>query len=240
MANAFMMRQDAKIFPVTIHYYAGDLDEAFASSEWLYSATMFPETRELVVKFLSAYAKNKDPEISPNEIAPTLKYVTKHLPYHTVTDAFIDSLSSKFEAVDISSVSNLSALHIAVSDALNQEFLRGRIGGLYDTTVGSKAIYFRTSSAGFDWFPLIWGYVYDNKDSFDAVTVMKDPEATGTENLFYKHGGRAIKDMPVEEFITLPGRPVFDSKSAEAPRPLFTSYTTKDLMTAHRMYRRQI
>ena len=94
---------------------------------------------------------------------------------------------------------------------LNQEFLRARYGGMYDTSAGDRAMYFRISSTGFDWFPIIWAFVYDNRRQIDSVTVVKDPEATGVDNRYLVHGGTKIDRVPTEEFINLSGRPVFDS-----------------------------
>lgn len=209
MNNAYMIRADGKLFPVTVHMYGSpdDVEETLGITEWLYTATNDASTRAAIIDLWASYAAYLDPDVTKTEIAPTLIYHLKHLPYKVASPAFINSLN--FGNAKI--YQDLNAINLAVNDALNQEFLRARYGGMYDTSAGDRAMYFRISSTGFNWFPIIWAFVYDNRRQIDSVTVVKDPEATGMDNRYLIHGNTKIDHVPTEEFINLSGRPVFDS-----------------------------
>lgn len=214
MNNAYMIRQDGKLIPVTVHIYGAtdDPEETLYAAEWLYANTASQATRSLVVDLLASYAHNLDPDVTLNEIEPTLVYQIKHLPYKTVSESFVKSLNfSNAKMYD-----DLQSINLAVNDALNQEFLRARYGGKYDSdNPAGGEMYFRISSVGFDWFPIIWTFVYDNRRQISSVTVLKDPEATGQSNAYLRHGSEVIKHMPTDEFINLSGRPVLDKRTVD-------------------------
>lgn len=219
MNNAYMIRADGKAFPVTVHPYANadvaEIEETLAASEWLYTHTEDPVSKKLVTDLWASYAAYLDPDVSEGEIASTLKYYLKRLPYKVASPAFIDSLN--FDGAKI--YQDLTAINLAVNDALNQEFLRARYGGMYDTG-SSNSMYFRISSTGFNWFPLIWDFVYSNRNQISDVTIVKDPESTGVQGKYYSHAGTKIDHLPINDFINLSGRPVFDSyKSVDTLYP---------------------
>lgn len=204
-----MIRNDGKLFPVTVHLYGSpdDVEETLGMAEWLYKATASGETKTAIADLWASYAAYLDPDVNVSEIAQTLTYHLKHLPYKVASPDFINSLP--FESAHI--YADLAALNSAVCDMLNQEFLRARYGGMYDTSSGDKSIYFRISSTGFNWFPIIWDFVYSNHSQINSVTIVKDPEATGIGNRYLVHGGTKIDHIPTDDFINLSGRPVFDS-----------------------------
>lgn len=214
MNNAYMIRQDGKLIPVTVHIYGStdDPEETLYAAEWLYDNTTNQATRSLVVDLLASYAHDLDPDVTLNEIESTLVYQIKHLPYKTVSESFVKSLNfSNAKMYD-----DLQSINLAVNDALNQEFLRARYGGMYDTdNPGGGEMYFRISSVGFDWFPIIWTFVYDNKRQISSVTVLKDPEATGRSNSYLRHGSEIINHMPTDDFINLSGTPVLDKRTVD-------------------------
>lgn len=219
MNNAYMIRADGKAFPVTVHPYGNTdvtkIEETLAASEWLYTHTEDPASKKLVTDLWASYAKYLDPAVSVGEISSTLKYYLKRLPYKVASPTFIDSLN--FDGAKI--YQDLTAINLAVNDALNQEFLRARYGGMYDTG-SSNSMYFRISSAGFNWFPLIWDFVYSNRNQISDVTIVKDPESTGVQGKYYSHAGTKIDHLPINDFINLSGRPVFDSyKSVDTLYP---------------------
>lgn len=219
MNNAYMIRSDGKAFPVTVHPYANadvaEIEETLAASEWLYNHTGDQASKKLVTDLWASYAAYLDPDVSGGEISSTLKYYLKRLPYKVASPAFIDSLD--FGGAKV--YRDLTAINLAVNDALNQEFLRARYGGMYDTG-SSSSMYFRISSTGFNWFPIIRDFVYSNRNQISDVTIVKDPEATGEQGKYYLHAGTKIDHLPADEFINLSGRPVFDSyKSVDTLYP---------------------
>lgn len=137
-----------------------------------------------------------------------LLYQMKHLPYKVMTPEFIKELNLGNDGATY----DLQSINTLVCDMLNQEFLRARYGGMYDSdNIGGGEMYFRISSTGYNWFPVIWEFVYNNRNRISNVTVVKDPESTGMKGMYLQHNGEKIDHMPVDEFINLSGRPVMDS-----------------------------
>lgn len=210
MANAWMIRNDGKAIPVTVHLYGAldDPEETLYAAEWLYHNTKEPATKAAIHKLVVAYAHELDPDAAPQEYESMLLYQMKHLPYKVMTPEFIKELNLGNDGATY----DLQSINALVNDMLNQEFLRARYGGMYDSdnTSGGE-MYFRISSTGYNWFPVIWEFVYNNRNRISNVTVVKDPESTGMKGMYLQHNGEKIDHMPVDEFINLSGRPVMDS-----------------------------
>ena len=85
-------------------------------------------------------------------------------------------------------------------DTLSQRFLRARYGGRYDTVPGCRDMYFRISSVGFDWFPIIRDFVINYADPIETVTIVKDFESTGCEKYYVDFNNRPYNKMPVSDF----------------------------------------
>lgn len=203
MINAYMIRNDGKEFPVSVHPY-GSLDsveETVSMSEWLYKHTNNASTKELIIELIATWAWNY---ISFTDIKVTNSIINylNSLPYKIISIDFIKSLSEKLEDNDYVK-DNIDELNKIVCEELNQEFLRVRIGGIYDSIIGNKDAYFRVSSLNFDWFNIIWNFVETHKNSIDTVTVVADEEATGKENYYYKYKNEPVDRMPRDEFLTL-------------------------------------
>ena len=94
MHNAYMIRNDGKVFPVAVHLYGNpeDIEEPLGMTEWLYTATNEASTRTAIVDLWAIYAAYLDPDVTKTEIAQTLIYHLKHLPYKVASPAFINSL----------------------------------------------------------------------------------------------------------------------------------------------------
>lgn len=92
----------------------------------------------------------------------------------------------------------------------NQEFCRVRTSAL-KFGIANNGIYFRISSAGFNWFDLIWNVVYKLQNRVSDVTVCTDTQSKGGKLEFYNHNGKVLKRMPIEEFINLSGNPIIES-----------------------------
>lgn len=210
MANAWMIRNDGKAIPVTVHLYGAldDPEETLYAAEWLYHNTKEPATKAAIHKLVVVYAHELDPGAAPQEYESMLLYQMKHLPYKVMTPEFIKELNLGNDGASY----DLQSINTLVNDMLNQEFLRARYGGMYDSdnTDGGE-MYFRISSTGYNWFPVIWEFVYNNRSRISTVTVVKDPESTGMKGMYLQHNGEKIDRMPVDEFINLSGRPVMDS-----------------------------
>ena len=74
----------------------------------------------------------------------------------------------------------------------------------------SGEVVFRISSANFNWFNIIWSFVYANKTKIKTVSVVADEEATGKLDYYYNDKGIVYNNLPIEDFITLPGNSMLD------------------------------
>lgn len=208
MNNAYMIRQDGEAYPVKIHLYGSPdaYEETAWAAEWLYNHTTEDYTKEECLKIIHSWILNDvSTEFDKQEI---LDYIDD-LGYLVVSKDFINKHFEDIkDANDIND--DIQSLNEEVNYLLNQEFLRARYGGRLDTQKGSREMVFRVSSSGFNWFNVIWEFVYNHKNEIDSVTICKDLESTGKED-FYRHNGKEFNKMPVDEFIALSGRPIVEA-----------------------------
>ena len=101
-----------------------------------------------------------------------------------------------------------------LNDLTNQEFCRVRTSNFKVRFGGDNGeIYFRISSKDFNWFDLIWKVVMDNKNVIKNVTVVKDTQSLGGKEFnYYLVDGKKLDHLDVEEFLTLKGNPIIESK----------------------------
>lgn len=79
-----------------------------------------------------------------------------------------------------------------VKDYLNNNFLRIRRGGNYDTLSTSRLneYYFRISSNGYNWYNNILDFLMNNKSvslKNVVITIQKDPVTTGEDTVYANH-----------------------------------------------------
>lgn len=107
-------------------------------------------------------------------------------------------------------VNNLNKLN----QLINNEFCKVRTSNhKYKYGGDNGEIYFRLcNDDNFNWYDLIWKVVADEKDYIKTVTIMKDYETFGKQFDYCKIKGQPIKHMPVDEFLTMSGNPILESK----------------------------
>ncbi|MCD8207982.1 MAG: hypothetical protein LUD72_08610, partial [Bacteroidales bacterium] len=148
--SAWMIREDGVAIPCVQHIY-GSLDcieETLYAAEWLYKNTQHEETRKLVLRFISAYASSLNPDGDP--IRNLLDQIADQ-PYVTLPGGFIQEVGSAL----IRTKEDLRELNRQVCETLNEEFLRARLGGMYNTIEGNRDIYFRVSSEKQNWEEMV-------------------------------------------------------------------------------------
>lgn len=198
--TAWMIRNDGKMIGVTVHPYGNpdidEIEETLAASEWLYVNTNHTSLRNLIVCLFASWAYNIVGSVDNIEIK---KYID-NLPYRIVTSGFLDVIIPQIDNVPIYESEGLNTL---VNAELNQEFLRARYGGMYDTKPGNRNVYFRTSSVCFDWFPLIRDLVSERQNDIETVTVIRDPESTGAEGRYLNCNGIIVNHLGTVDFLKL-------------------------------------
>lgn len=226
MAVAWMIRNDGKAFDVVQHLYGfqealspEDVEETLAAGEWLYSHTGHAETKKVVLQLIYAWAKALG--FSKENMVERILTRIKEKPYVFLSVDFVNKVADKIVEAEEADMLGCNAV---VCDELNQEFLRARFGGLYNTNRSSAEMAFRISSMGFNWYNIIYTFVADNqrKLGIRSVTIVRDEEATGEVDHYYKtHDGRDYyKQYPVDEFLIEGGRPVVEKKHLYYSRDL--------------------
>ena len=167
------------------------LKRGFNSIIWFYQHTADRDTKQDIKELFKALVVTVDLDNNiKNEIQTIIgKYIKNQEDYSYMLQGIV-------------------AMIFKLNDALNDEFLRVRMSSPYWEGEGDS-IYFRVSSTGFNWFPIIWKLIYDNRHCISSVNIVTDIVALGQEK-YYNHNGNIIKDMPVDEFLELPGNPIVE------------------------------
>lgn len=204
---AWMLRRDGKAIQVPVHAYGDEEDPEYIlmNAEWLYNNTKNSSTKTDIILLLAIYAVNNDCV----DVSTFVQYVIKN-DYLQISVKFLESIYNELERAIDSAISsdyhNEEYYNKKIVDDLNQEFCRVRAGGVYDSDGNLGDLYFRTSSSGFNWFDVIWEFVYKlyKQNKVSTVTIVRDKESTNEDKVYYNR-------MPVEEFITLSGHPYIES-----------------------------
>lgn len=206
-----MIRNDGRAIPVTQHIYGSDdIYETLAAAEWLYKNTKNNTTKNLVLDFIVLYGRT----LGNDDIVQQILNDIKSKPFKFLSIDFIKNISDLLEAEYITNItSDIDDLASLINYELNQEFLRARYGGMYNTASNSREMVFRISSIGFNWFNIIYEFVYNNKSLIDSVTIVRDEESTGISDYYYKHGNKIFNKLPIDEFITINGNPIVEKFS---------------------------
>ena len=147
------------------------------------------------MKLIAAYGV----ALRPNRnLVRNLLLAIRKRPYVFLSRAFAERHAGELFYVD---PARLPELNAAVNRALNSEFLRVRLGGLYDTVPGSRDLYFRVSGADHDWLPLIRAFAKAHAADADTVTVLWDQESTGRNEYLKNEAGRTLDRVPLNESV---------------------------------------
>lgn len=208
MENAYMIRQDGKVFAVVDHPYVYyDFPQMNVKyGVWFYNHTLNAEYKRAYIDLIAYYAKEEF-EIE-SDLVDGLKQVADDLDAPEFKE-FVIAHASEIEKSFNSGVWDLKVLSDIVVREANQEFLRERYGGTYKTQSGNRDIYFRISSVGFNWYNIIWQFVYDHKSQIDFVTIVRDVASTRSAE-FYKGKHGVYDQMPVDDFLNESGNPVIE------------------------------
>ena len=193
--TAWMMRQDGEAFPVIQHLYGSleYVEETLYAGEWLYKHTSSPTAQELVLELIVAYEKFHHPQ---GNVVDNLRQAIREKPYIFLTLEFVEKIADRLPTLVLTS---LERLNRQVTDRLNEEFLRCRLGGLYNTTPGCQDMYFRVSNPGFDWEPAIRQFLEIHGEEIENVTVVWDEESTGKEGFVLYPSGKPMDHLPWKE-----------------------------------------
>ncbi len=176
--KAWMVRMDGTAFPCICHIYGSmdDIEETLYAAEWLYKHTANANTKELCLCFFKTYG------ISLSEHRNCIRSILlqiRHTPYRFLDYDFISEITDEIQNAPIG---DLSALNGEVNHTLNNEFMRVRYGGMYDSEDDNRDLYFRLSNDKLltpEWSIIIRSIIEDHKEEISKVIIVSDEESTG-------------------------------------------------------------
>ncbi len=212
-ATAWMILNDGAEIPGAVHIYAdiSEIDELLALTYFIWENDW--QSRQAARMFLDAWTfqalskKLKSRTFVKDELAAAVKGYITSKPYRIFPESFADVVADCVELLkrrgegEYIQPSEVVLNGSDLIDTLNQRFLRARYGGRYNTVPGCRDMYFRVSSVGFDWFPIIRAFVDKHAASVETVTIVRDYESTGCEKYYFDSKGCPHNKMPVADFF---------------------------------------
>lgn len=248
--TAWMLRQGGDAFAVMHHFYA--MQDPDLSSEAEVAAFLIKTNSkdldiayETIDAWLALLLIQKDIDVEEDMNSLIQKAITS-LPYrfqyalstgeiiriHSDLGNF-DSTDTLYDYVEHIE-SNLDNIQQSIKDSLNQQFCRVRFGGQYNQQ-GTRELWFRISSTGYNWINDIYIFTADNYKRLGAtgITVCRDYESDhgdeeGHPEYFYKASdGSLYMNMPIDEFLSEEHdtRPVFSSQDIKSASKLNSGST---------------
>lgn len=176
--KAWMVRSDGVAFPCICHIYASkdDIEETLYAAQWLYGHTANAKTKDLCLRLFKTYG------LSLSEHRNCARNILLHIkktPYRFLNYDFVLGIADEIQnAAD----GDLLELNLQVNHALNNEFLRVRYGGMYDSEDDNRDLYFRLSNDGLltpEWNGIIQAIIREHKDEISEIIIVSDKESTG-------------------------------------------------------------
>lgn len=185
--TAWMLRRDGEAFPVVQHLYGSPdcVEETLYAGEWLYRHTLRESARQAVLGLVRAYGLS----LGAGAVAENLRRSIGEKPYIFLTLPFVEEVTPLLEQGE---AGDLKALNLQVNRCLNEEFLRCRLGGLYNTVPGCRDMYFRVSAGEYDWGSAIQGFLSAHQEKIGTVTVVWDEESTGRSDFVRDGQGEPV------------------------------------------------
>ena len=195
--TAWMIRRDGTAFPCDWHVYGSDddVEETLCAAEWLYEHTLSEKTKADILSLINTYARRLDKR--KNSIRALLLDIKKK-PYTFLSYNFVMEHAEEIQSAPVLQTDFLCE---NVNRDLNEEFLRARYGGMYDTKDDCRDMYFRVSSNGMYWWYIIVRFVESHKDMIDTVTIIRDEESTGECWYYTDKNGEEFDKYPISAFL---------------------------------------
>lgn len=208
--TAWMVRQDGKMISVLCHIYGNeeeilskkelnifDFNATIEAAVWLYQNSEYDFVKEMCINFISSWIYDVCSIKKKNvDLSSLFKIIETEVYLDSKCKSFIQEHNNILFTKSVEKNSSTSLGKI-VCDYLDQEFLRVRIGGLYDSIKGNRHLYCRISSQGYDWFNIIKDIVLKLNPS--NITICRDIESTGYEG-YFKYKDYIFNEIPLNEF----------------------------------------
>ena len=201
MLDAYMIRQDGCLFPVMIHWYLPSHDLYFSceAGEWLCKAAKDPMITAYYIPLVAYFLKKVlNLDVYTNEtINDALSLYGYPVSMQFIQENFVPIINEISHSIN----DNIEQILLPLRNIMDEEFIRERIGGMYETNFGCKDVYFRITSDSFNWLPVIKDFVRNNKQDIETVTIVKHLASTGEKDAYYAGPIGEYKFMPVDVFL---------------------------------------
>lgn len=191
--HAWMIRNDGKEISCLQHIYANknDVYETLYAGEWLYNNTRYDNVKLDVLSLINAYGKT----LTDKDFIKAILNDIDKKPYVFLTKEFV--LTHQKEILENENSNSIEFFMARVEEELNNEFMRTRLGGMYNTVDNSKDLYFRISNEKFDWSDIIKHFIDNHKKNIETVTVVYDEESTGKSDLYKFKDGKIFNKTKI-------------------------------------------
>lgn len=176
--KAWMVRDDGESFPCVCHIYGcyDDVEETLYATQWLYIHTKNEQTKKKCIKFFKTYGASLSKH--RNSVRSILLKI-KETDYNFLDYKFIFNLTDE---INNTPAGDLFTLNEQIIHSLNNEFMRVRYGGMYDSDDDNRDLYFRLSNSGLltpKWKNIIEKIITENTKFIDKTIIVSDLESTG-------------------------------------------------------------
>ena len=179
MATAWMVRKDGKIIPVVQHIYANpeNVEESLSAAEWLYRYTIHKKVKRMILNFIRTWAV-EELHGTLETIEAVIQEEISRRPYVFLTSAFIEEHWEELSREEAGAEKyTIQEYCMMVTLALNEEFMRVRYGGKYNTCPGSRELYFRISSEDYRWETACRIFLREVALDYERMWLVVDEEA---------------------------------------------------------------
>ena len=201
MYTAWMVRKDGKIIPVVQHIYANpeNVEESLSAAEWLYRYTLHKKVKRMILMFIRTWAL-QELHCTLETIEEAIQKEIAKRPYVFLTERFIEEHWEELASRELQEEQHtLQEYCLKVTLALNEEFMRVRFGGKYNTQPGCKELYFRISSENHDWRDAQQIFLRDVNPNYEELRVVVDEEAAEVNPKILKNRRLFLADAREEE-----------------------------------------
>lgn len=113
--------------------------------------------------------------------------------------------------------------------AYHEEVCEVRLGGKWGPEENKeKYIYIRYWPSSFNWFDTIWMFIEKNRNSIEYVTIERYLDILSMQTKSTSINGIKLSNIPVDDFLTLPGNPVLESLKEDTRSQLIAKSRNAD------------
>lgn len=197
--NAWMLDRSGNSISVKYHPLGASDEDALDDANWLVENCKDNTIIDMCVEYAYSYYMS---QYSDDAI-----YIFKEdaVEENWCSD-FVNEVITKFDNRDSYDTNRCSTLSNHIKTYLNNNYLRCRYGGEYNSSSGNRELYFRISSTdAYNWYDIIMNFIFQFSRKIDTVTVETDINTTGKQKVYWNH-------LPIEDVLDTSKSTVLENK----------------------------